>query len=189
MENNRIPPLDTPLSKSQQELMDKIFPPQLPSPNLYRMVAKNEALWKDLIESRIIGRTGLFDKGRIKPDLREKIILRTCVAAKNDYEFALHIETISLQMGVSMEQIQDIRSPKPDIALWTDAEITLFRLIDLLVEKIEVPQDVYSNVNKHFSEESLIEIVHLVGLYTGVAMLVALGKPPLDNYKALGNGQ
>ncbi|MEM8890609.1 MAG: carboxymuconolactone decarboxylase family protein [Bacteroidota bacterium] len=188
MEENRIAPLQIPLSKSQQEQMDKIFPPHIPSPNLYRMVARNEALWKDMIESRIIGRTGLFDKGRIAPDLREKIILRTCVAAKNDYEFALHIETISLQMGVSKEQIQDIRSKNPDPALWTDSEIALFRLIDMLVGKIEVPQDVYESVHTHFSEGSLIEIVHLVGLYTGVAMLVALGKPKLDNYKALGNG-
>ncbi|MEL6251909.1 MAG: carboxymuconolactone decarboxylase family protein [Bacteroidota bacterium] len=188
MEKNRIAPLEIPLSPSQQEQMDKIFPPQLPSPKLYRMVARNEALWKDMIESRIIGRTGLFDKGRIAPDLREKIILRTCVAAKNDYEFALHIDTISHQMGVSEEQIQDIHSQNPNPALWTKAEIGLFRLIDILVEKIEVPQDVYENVHTHFSEESLIEIVHLVGLYTGVAMLVALGKPPLDNYKAMRNG-
>ena len=86
MEENRIAPLPIPLSKSQQEQMDKIFPPQLSSPNLYRMVARNEALWKDLIESRIIGRTGLFDKGRIAPDLREKII---CVNPLNLWLFDL----------------------------------------------------------------------------------------------------
>ena len=163
--------------------MDKIFPSQLPSPNLYRMVARNEALWQDMIESRIIGRTGLFDKGRIAPDLREKIILRTCVAAKNDYEFALHIDTISFQMGLSVEQINDISSPKPNPKLWTEAELSIFSLIDALVNKIEVSEEIYDTVKAHYSEEVLIEIVHLVGLYVGVAMMVALGLPPLDNYK------
>ncbi len=109
MTKNRIKPLPLPLSEEMQASMDKVFPTALPSPNLYRLVARNKALWKDLIESRIIGRTGLFDKNRIAPDLREKIILRTCVAAKNDYEYALHVETISEKMGLTKAQIEDIR--------------------------------------------------------------------------------
>jgi hypothetical protein len=35
----------------------------------------------------------------------------------------------------------------------------------------------------HFDEATLIEITHLVGLYTGVAMMVALAKPNFDRYR------
>ena len=64
---NRITPLPLPLEKSTQTVMDKIFPNNLPSPNLYRIVAKNEKLFKELIQSKFIGMTGLFDRGRLAP--------------------------------------------------------------------------------------------------------------------------
>lgn len=179
---NRIKPLPIPLTSEIQESMDKVFPSALPSPNLYRLVARNEALWKDLVESRIIGRTGLFDKNRLSPDVREKIILRTCVAAKNDYEYALHVETISEKMGMTKAQIEDIRNPTLNSAYWQPADIALCALIDGLVHKIEVSQPTFDLITQYFSEEDLLEITFIVGLYTGVAMTVALGQPAFDNY-------
>lgn len=187
MKKSRIKPLALPLSEELQASMDKVFPSALPSPNLYRLVAKNKALWKDLIESRIIGRTGLFDKNRLAPKLRETIILRTCVVAKNDYEYALHIETISEKMGLSKEQIKDIRNPTLNPNYWEPSEIALCTLIDGLVNRIEVPQTTYDSIIKYFSEADLLEITFIVGLYTGVAMTVALGQPALDNYRKYTN--
>ena len=70
MQNNRIQPLSIPLNKDLQNSMDKIFPSNLPSPILYRIVAKNETLFKELVETRFIGPSGLFDKKRIAPLLR-----------------------------------------------------------------------------------------------------------------------
>jgi 4-carboxymuconolactone decarboxylase len=183
MNNKRITPTPLPLSEGMQSTMNKIFPSHLPSPNLYRIVAKNEALFNDLVETRFIGPTGLFDKKRIAPLLREKIILRTCVAANNHYEFALHEETISLKMGLSLAQIQDIKNESLNPDFWESKDIVLFNLIDNLVKHIAVSDDVYKAVSDHFGESELIEIIHIIGFYTGVAMLVAVAQPQLDNYK------
>jgi 4-carboxymuconolactone decarboxylase len=183
MNNKKIEPLALPLNEEMQETMNKIFPSYLPSPNLYRIVAKNEALFKDLVETRFIGPTGLFDKKRIAPLLREKIILRTCIAANNQYEFALHEETISLKMGLTLSQINDIKNQLPNPVFWEAKDIVLFRLIDSLVKHIALSDDIYEGLSLYFEEAEIIEIIHIVGFYTGVAMLVAFAKPALDNYK------
>jgi alkylhydroperoxidase family enzyme len=183
MNNKRITPVSIPLNEKLQNTMDKIFPAYLPSPNLYRIVAKNEALFNDLVESRFIGRTGLFDKKRITALLREKIILRTCVATNNEYEFALHEETISLRMGLNMSQISDIKNQELNAAYWEDKDIVLFKLIDNLVKHISVSDADFETVSTHFEETELIDIIYIIGFYTGVAMLVAFAKPQFDNYK------
>lgn len=183
MQKNRLKPVSLPLREDLQSTMNKIFPAALPSPNLYRIVAKNEALFKDLVESRFIGPTGLFDKKRIAPMTREKIILRTCVATRNDYEFALHEETISLKMGLSLEQIKDIQNPKPNPDFWEAKDLVLFELIDSLVLKIQVSDALFNEIAAFYEETELIEFIHIIGFYTGVAMLVAFAQPQFDNYK------
>ena len=183
MTKNRIKPLSHPLKEDLQNDMDKIFPLPIPSPNLFRILAKNEALFKELVETRFIGRSGLFDRKRLSPVIREKIILRVCVAAKNDYEFALHAETISEMMGLSPEQIQDIKNQKLSPELWKHADLALFDLIDTLINKKTVTDEIFDEVSTFFNEDELIDIVFLIGLYNGVAMIVALTKPEEDGYK------
>lgn len=185
MKTNRISPLPVPLEAGIQDMIDKIFPGPLPSPNLYRIVAKNEALFRDLIESRFVGRTGLFDKKRLAPALRETIILRTCVAANNSYEFALHEETISLKMGLTEAQILDLKNDILSPDYWEEREIVLCQLVDSLVKKLSVDDALFQAVSSLYTEPELIEIVFIIGLYTGVAMTVALARPALDNYKDL----
>jgi alkylhydroperoxidase family enzyme len=115
--------------------------------------------------------------------LREKIILRTCVATNNEYEFALHEETISLKMGLNMSQISDIKNQELNAAYWEDKDIVLFKLIDNLVKHIAVSDADFETVSTHFEETELIDIIYIIGFYTGVAMLVAFAKPQFDNYK------
>jgi 4-carboxymuconolactone decarboxylase len=183
MQKNKIEPLSIPLNEEQQNTMNKIFPSYLPSPNLYRIVAKNELLFKELVDSKFIGPTGLYERKRIAPVLREKIILRTCVATNNHYEFALHEKTISLKMGITVLQMQDIKNYAVNPEIWEAQDIVLFQLIDHLVKHKPVSDELFNAVSSYFDEEMLIDIVFLIGLYTSVAMLVAFSKPQLDNYK------
>jgi len=182
MKNSKISPLSHPLDDELQTQMDKIFPPVLPSPNLYRIVAKNKALFMDLITTKFIGSTGIFDKKRIPPEMREKIILRTCVVTKNDYEFALHEETISRKMGISGEQITDIINAEPNSTLWKESDLALFRLIDTLVSGKDIEDKLFTWVSNYYSEEELIDIILIIGFYTTVGMLVSFAKPEKDNY-------
>ena len=179
----RIQPVDIKLEEPLKSKMAEIFPAEMPSPALYRTIARNESLFIEMIDAKLIGPTGLLDRKKFPPKVRELLILRTCALTRNEYEFNLHVQTISEAMGLSKEQIDDLKSENLTEHIWCESEISLIHLVDGLVKDIEVKQIVFENALKHFDESELIELALLVGLYTSVAMVVALAKPKLDKYR------
>lgn len=182
MSEPRIAPVSPDLGEPLKSAMAKVFPLPLPAPMLYRTVARNESLFIDLVERRLIGRTGLLDRKTFAPALRELLILRTCVAARNEYEFNLHVKTISEMMGLTKAQIEDVRSAQVSEELWSEKERALVALVDGLVDRLDVEQPVFDEARRHFTEEELVELTLLIGLYTSVSMVVALAKPEHDAY-------
>ena len=178
----RIEPVDADLKEPLKSKMATIFPAALPSPTLYRSVARNESLFIDMIDMRFIGPNGLMDRKTIPSRLRELLILRTCTVAKNDYEFNLHERTISETMGLTRAEIDDLKSESVDRTLWPVAEVSLISLTDELVSTLSVSDPVFEQALEHFSTAELIEMTQLVGLYTSVAMLVSLIRPETDPY-------
>ena len=67
-------------------------------------------------------------------------------------------------------------------ACWSEAEAAAIALVDALVRRLAVDDALYARLCEHFDEAQLIEMTQLVGLYTGVAMLVALTRPEFDGY-------
>lgn len=103
--NDRIKPLSLPFTKDLQETMNKIFPSILPSPNLYRIVAKNEELFTGLVDNKFIGKTGVFHRQRLAASLKEKIILKTCIKIEKQYNDIKidksHVNNFSNHFGFS----------------------------------------------------------------------------------------
>lgn len=179
----RIQPASEPLTGPLATQMARLLPPGMPAPQLFLSVARNAGLFGFMVDSGWIGPTGLLDRRTLEKDLRETVILRTCVAARNDYEFNLHVQTISARMGLSTAQINDVRQPQLDAALWNPRQLSACALVDALVPGLQLPDVVYDQARAHFSEEELIDLTQLTGLYTGVAMLVALIRPRFDRYR------
>ena len=178
----RIKPVDVDLTEPLKSKMEKVFPAALRSPNLYRSVARNEALFIDMIDMNFIGPTGLLDRKMIPPRRRELLILRTCMQAKNEYESHLHERTISERMGLTLLEIDDLKNADINKDIWSDEDISLIALNDVLVNTTSVPDDIFERAATYFSEPELIEMTLLVGLYTSVAMLVSLIRPEFDPY-------
>jgi len=59
-----------------------------------------------MIEMKLIGPTGLLDRKTIPAKIREILILRTCSAARNDYELNLHIKTLSERSEEHTSELQ-----------------------------------------------------------------------------------
>lgn len=178
----RIAPLQPPFAEPLRQRFDRILPPGLLPPVLYRTVARNESLFADMVDMGLLGATGLLDRRALPRPLRELVILRTCVAAGNDYEWNLHVKTISARMGLTPAQIADTRAAAPSPTLWSEGERAAMRLVDALVGRRAVADELYAELRRHYDEATLIEMTLLTGLYTGVAMIVALAKPELDAY-------
>jgi hypothetical protein len=178
----RIKAVDVDLQEPLRSKMARIFPQALPSPNLYRSVARNESLFIDMIDMGFIGPTGLMDRKTIPPRLRELLILRTCMQTRNNYEFNLHERTISQHMGLKKTEIEDLKNASINTTFWSEEEIALIALTDTLVQSTSVSDPVFDDVIEHYPEAQLIEMTLLVGLYTSVAMLVSLIRPETDPY-------
>ncbi len=183
MATTRIVPVEEPLSEPLASQMAKLLPRGMPAPQLFLSVARNAGLFGYMVDSGLIGPTGLMDRRSLPKGLRETIILRTCVATANDYEFNLHVQTISGRMGLSDAQVDDIRRSPMNPALWTEPQRAAAEMVDALVTSLAVPDNVYANARAHFGEGELIEIALLTGLYTSVAMMVGLIRPRFDRYR------
>ena len=179
----RINPVTPPYSAALQQRFARLMPSGMTPPAIFRAVARNEPLFLQLVDSGLLGPTGLLDRRALAPRLRELLVLRTCVAASNDYEWHLHVDTISARMGLTDAQIADTRSDAPDPALWSEAECAAMALADALVRRLDVDDALYTRLREHHDEPALIEMTQLIGLYTGVAMLVALARPERDDYR------
>lgn len=179
-----IDPVPLPLPTALAERMARLVPPTMPPPTLFRSVARNEGLFCHLVDSGLIGPTGLLDRRMLARDLREALILRTCAATGNAYEWQLHVGTISARMGLTPVQIENSWAAEPDAACWSDAHRAALALVDALVARRPLTDDLRMELRRHHSDEQLIEMTQLVGLYAGVAMLVALIEPDLDAYAA-----
>lgn len=179
----RIAPQPLPLPPDLAERMDRLLPAGMAPPQLFLTVARHAELFKEMVDSGWLGPTGLADRKRLAPALREAVILRTCAAARCGYEFHLHEQTISRRMGLNGAQIADLREPAPSAALWTPEMLAVLGLVDGLVRRLDVDDATWAAVRAHFDEAALIEITQLVGHYTGVAMLAALARPALDRYR------
>jgi 4-carboxymuconolactone decarboxylase len=179
----RIAPLAEPLPPEVAQRLARLLPPGTAAPQLFLTVARNAGSFVQMVDSGFLGPTCLWDRRVLPKALREAVILRTCVACRNHYEFNLHVQTISERMGLAPAQIDDIRRAAPDAALWSEAERAVFALVDALVARLEVTDAQFADASRHFDDATLIEITQLVGFYTGVAMLVGLAKPAFDRYR------
>lgn len=178
----RIEPLAAPYPPAVATRLARLLPPGMQAPRLFATVARNEGLFCALVDGGLLGPTGLLDRRVLPAPLREALVLRTCTAAGNGYEWNLHVTTIAARMGLSDAQIDDTRAAAPDPALWSEAEQAALALADALVRRLAVDDALWERLGAHFDAATLIEMTQLVGLYTGVAMLVALARPELDAY-------
>ena len=178
----RIEPAAWPASGALAQAMAKLLPPGMQPPQLFLTVARNEPLFRFMVDSGWIGPTGLFDRRSLPKALREAVILRTCVATRNDYEFNLHVQTISQRMGLSRAQVDDVRNPACDPSLWSGDLLAAIALADALV-RLDVDDATFARARGHFGEAALVEITQLAGLYVQVAMQVRLARPRFDAYR------
>ena len=178
----RIAPVPTPLNDALSQRMCRLIPQGMKAPNLFLTVARHATLFNHLVDSGLLGKTGLLNLGTLDRPLRETIILRTCVKTANAYEYNLHVQTISLRMGLTREQLVDIQQPQPSEGLWSVRQQAAMRLVDALVVQREVSDALFSDCLQHFDEPALLEITQLTGMYLSVALLVALARPELDDY-------
>jgi len=158
------------LTDEQRELIGGGDGPQL---NIFLTLARYPGLmrkWLPFGGKLLVG-------GKLSPRDRELIILRTAFRCDARYEWAQHV-AIAGVAGLATDEILRVASG-PAADGWNDADATLLRAVDELVDEHCIGTDTWNALAGRYDTERLIEIAMLAGHYAMLAgMLNSLGVQP-----------
>jgi alkylhydroperoxidase family enzyme len=88
------------------------------------------------------------------------------VAILNDVEYVqrAHGPTYALKEGLTPEQVSAIANWEPS-KLFSAQQRALLAYTDAITRDIEVADDIFAEVRKHFSERQTVELTMLIGAY------------------------
>jgi alkylhydroperoxidase family enzyme len=140
----RITPLEPPYSTELQAGFDKVMRGQPPS-LLFRTVATNPRVLQRMMAG------GLLDRGSVSLRLRELMILRTTAMCGSEYEWGVH--------------------GGPEDACWNDEERLVIGRADQFHVTATVDEGLWADLSGNFTDEQLIELIMLAGLYHAVSFM------------------
>jgi alkylhydroperoxidase family enzyme len=160
----RIKPLAPPYSPEMQTDFDTLMrgrPPLL----LFRTVARNPRVLQRMMAG------GLLDRGSISIRSRELMILRTTAACGAEYEWGVHLAVYGGKAEWTREQIQSTVHGGAEDAGWSKEDRLVIRLADQLHGTATVDEELWGDLSAHFTDEQLVELIMLAGLYHAVSFV------------------
>ncbi|MFZ5930898.1 MAG: carboxymuconolactone decarboxylase family protein [Pseudomonadota bacterium] len=152
------------------------MPPGIPPLILFRTLARNPRVFQRFMAG------GLLDKGAISFREREIIIDRTCARCGSEYEWGVHVAFFKDKAGLSDEQVRSTVLGEADDICWPDRERLLIRLVDALHDTTRIDDALWDALSSEFSDEQIIELIVLTGLYHMVSFVTNGLKLPLESY-------
>ena len=124
-----------------------------------------------------------YQPSQLDPVLREVAILRVGYLSKSAYEI-FHHEGLGRQIGLSDAQIAAIKMGKPDSVL-TPAQTAVMAFADDVILNVRAGDTTLAGVRKYLSDQALVDLILVIGLYMTVSRLletagVELDRAPID---------
>ena len=124
-----------------------------------------------------------YQPSELDPMLREVAILRVGYLSKSAYEI-FHHEGLGRQIGLSDAQIAAIKAGKPDPVL-TPAQTAVMAFADDVIVNVRAGDATLAAVRQHLSDQALVDLILVIGLYMTVSRLletagVELDRAPID---------
>jgi 4-carboxymuconolactone decarboxylase len=99
---------------------------------------------------------------------RELLILRVAWRTNAPYEWVQHVR-IATGLDVTPEEIAAIGAG-PDAEIWKPLEAELLTAADQLIDHYRIDDATWASLATQLDERQLVELVFVVGTYTGLAM-------------------
>jgi alkylhydroperoxidase family enzyme len=135
--------------------------------NIYRLMLNSPALagaWFELNQA-VRYHTEIDGKSR------ELVVMRVAILNRSDYVLRAHASSYALQEGLTKAQV-DALGAWESSALFSDPQRALLAYVDAITRDIEVPDAVFAELRKHYSERQAVEITMLVGAYNMLTRVV-----------------
>jgi alkylhydroperoxidase family enzyme len=128
--------------------------------NLFRVLAHHPRLL-----DRVTRLGGVFLRGKLSPEDRELVILRSAWSTHCDYEFRQHI-VLSGRLGLDVGQL---RSAATGQEPGTARQVVLTDMVDQLVTEDCLSERTWALLSAHYSHEEILELIALAGFYRMLA--------------------
>lgn len=175
---NRIEPLQAPYSEQVTQAFDVVMPKGMPPLGIFRTMARNPRVLSRMVSG------GLLDKGSISLADRELVILRACALCKAEYEWGVHVTGFAKKAGFTEAQIEDTCRERSDKSLWSDEQNLLISMVEQLHQQHSIDNTIWEQLAQAYTEEQLIELVMLAGLYHAVSFVVNAFQIPKESFAA-----
>jgi AhpD family alkylhydroperoxidase len=144
--------------------------------NILQERGRISPLYRTLLNSPEIAKgweallTAVRNRSSLPGSLKELMILRVAVLNRANYEFDAH-RPHAINAGVSEEQVTLVQQEKV-ISGFTDVEILVMELTDVMTRDIQVPDALYDQVKAHFNDREILEVVTTISAYNMVSRLL-----------------
>jgi 4-carboxymuconolactone decarboxylase len=118
----------------------------------------------------------LVNGGDLEQRHCELVILRIAARIRSWYEWASHVVR-GLDSGLSLEEINNVRAGD---AQWGEADSTLLDAVDELMENNSITPATLARMAPHFSDQQILDVMHLRGMYMTIACVIKTWGLELD---------
>jgi AhpD family alkylhydroperoxidase len=146
--------------------------------HLYQMLLQSPAVARGWLNHL----TGIRHKSTLAGDLRELVIMRVAVLNRAPYEAHQHAP-IALKEGITQEQIDQLDQWESS-PLFNDKERAVLAYTDSMTRNVQVPDDIFAAVKKHFEPKQLVELTATIATYNMVSRFLEALEIHADDARA-----
>lgn len=136
-----------------------------PALNVFATLARNTDLYHPTVE---LGRA--LVNGRLRDRDRELVVLRVAVRLGARYMWAHHCH-LAVAVGVEAAELSRLGGA-PSRTDWSEGEHALLVAVDELTDTAILSEGTWSALTQHLDEQTLIELISLIGEYQKIAFLL-----------------
>ena len=144
--------------------------------NIYRMMLHSPAIASGWFEMNQAVRY----QTEVDGQSREMAVIRVAILNGVDYILRAHGPAYALKEGLTQAQV-DALADWGSSPLFSDKQRALLAYVDAMTRDIDVPDAVFAQLRKHFSERQTVELTMLIGAYnmhTRVLMALKIDPEP-----------
>jgi alkylhydroperoxidase family enzyme len=179
---SRIAPLQPPYEPEIEAMLQKWMSaaPEREPLKLFRTLALHREL------APRMGSLGalLRDGQRVDAREREIVIHRTTARCGAEYEWGVHAVAYGRPLGLTEAQLAATVHGAADDPAWSEREALLVRLADELHDAAEVTDELWSELELHWSTEQLLELIVIAGWYRLISQILTAARIELEPWAA-----
>lgn len=146
-----------------------------PPLKLFTTLAKHDRAWAKFTAG------SMLDRGPLGLRERELVIDRTTARCGCEYEYGVHIRGFAAKAGIDEAQQRAlVHGPAAD-PVWAAREAALIAGVDALLDEKRLSDAHWADLQAHFSEGEVLEVVQLTAFYHGVSLICGALDLPLED--------